>query len=123
MEKESLNNAAAQPGKIETLTREQVLAMAKRIWEMRGEPPYKHRSTFFPGSDLTDDEMRIISDFVTYWRPFFTIEEKSTPPEAPKPVELKPQPTCMKGETCENELYCRDQAHCARAFRKIMGGP
>ncbi len=63
-----------RPNRLPQMKVEDVQARAQRIFDLRGEPPYG-MNNFGLEAPLTGDEAAIISDFVTYWRPFLTLKK------------------------------------------------
>jgi hypothetical protein len=64
------NPTDEKPGDLPKMTHDEVKARAQRIFDRWGEPPYK---SHFPESALGHDEVAIISEFVTYWRPMLKV--------------------------------------------------
>lgn len=70
-----MDEQQAVPNTLEPMKREEVLARAQRILDLRGEPPYKAElfDSEFPewySGGVTADEAAVLSEFVHYWRPF-----------------------------------------------------
>ena len=65
-----------KPGQLPRMTHEEVRARAQRIFDRWGEPPYK---SHWPDSAMGTEEVAVLSEFVTYWRPFLKVNPpKST---------------------------------------------
>ncbi len=71
---EGRNDPDIQPGKMKVMTFQQCLDRAERIFNLRGRPPYT--LDHYKGSDLSPDELGILSDYMTYWNPFLVEKVK-----------------------------------------------
>lgn len=71
-----------EPAKLPSMKFEEVKASAQRVLDLRGRPPYgssigqSHPLYDEFGAGLTDDELRVISEFVQFWLPFLVEKEK-----------------------------------------------
>lgn len=63
-----------QPGKLRAMTFQQCLDRAERIFNLRGRPPYTLAN--YKGSDLSPDELEILSDYMIHWSPFLVEKAK-----------------------------------------------
>lgn len=70
-------------GQMPHMSYNEVVARAQRILDVRGRPPYTRESFSlslgFEGSfrsEITDDELGVLNDFMTYWNPFVVEKER-----------------------------------------------
>lgn len=82
---EGSNTPDIKPARLAPMTMDQVKASAQRILDLRGRPPYKARYSYNesgegPGGyhtlEVSEDEARVISEFVQFWLPFLVEKEK-----------------------------------------------
>ena len=79
---EEVNMHEVRPAKLPAAKYEEVKARAQRILDLRGKPPYggslgqSHPLYDEDGSGLSDDELLILSEFVTYWMPYLVEKAK-----------------------------------------------
>lgn len=81
---EGANTPDVKPARLAPMTIDQVKASAQRILDLRGRPPYtpKHPEFNYIADKatheqaLSEDELRVISEFVQFWLPFLVEKEK-----------------------------------------------
>lgn len=74
-----------RPNALTHMTFEEVKASAQRVLDLRGLPPYKTRYSYnedgnglggYHTLECSEDEARVLSEFVQFWLPFLVQKEK-----------------------------------------------
>lgn len=73
-DEQNQSGLAVKPAKLPTMTTPEVKARAQRIVNLHGAPPYTAATVGFELN--SDDEIAVISEFVTYWMPFCVLPKK-----------------------------------------------
>lgn len=77
---ENSTQPGVKPAILPKMKWDEIRDRAQRIADLRGFPPYTAISFVGSGSyhtvELSADEIAIINDFMTYWKPYLVLKEK-----------------------------------------------